>query len=407
MRRHANVSNSIPEAPTKLIAQNNLLASQEKHDNPYLAQRLFESTPTLKATEKLFEYQASIIKRNRYAIDLRCLKYDGVARSTAQVLAENPSPTTSAYVNGLSAINAATHTKCGSDKASIKELLSLLEKRPNDVGLVLTIIQLYILAHNPGAATALLESFFKRLEESATASALDVRFAPGLVALIVSLYRLQGRKGPIKAQLGNAASYWSKKSAPSEDLLKAAGLTLLESSNPADLKAAADFFGSLREKDPADPIAVAGYIAAVATTDLSLVSADLTRLSPIDKLIGSTDAAALEDAGIASLPLTMTEIGRKRAAAPAQEKPKKKRVRRSERPKDYVEGRQMDPERWLPLKDRSTYRPKGKKGKKKAAEATQGGVVREEETMELAGGAGVVKVQTAPSKAGKKKKGKK
>jgi signal recognition particle subunit SRP72 len=407
LRRHANVSNSIPEAPTKLIAQNNLLASQEKHDNPYLAQRLFESTPTLKATEKLFEYQASIIKRNRYAIDLRCLKYDGVARSTAQVLAENPSPTTSAYVNGLSAINAATHTKCGSDKASIKELLSLLEKRPNDVGLVLTIIQLYILAHNPGAATALLESFFKRLEESATASALDVRFAPGLVALIVSLYRLQGRKGPIKAQLGNAASYWSKKSAPSEDLLKAAGLTLLESSNPADLKAAADFFGSLREKDPADPIAVAGYIAAVATTDLSLVSADLTRLSPIDKLIGSTDAAALEDAGIASLPLTMTEIGRKRAAAPAQEKPKKKRVRRSERPKDYVEGRQMDPERWLPLKDRSTYRPKGKKGKKKAAEATQGGVVREEETMELAGGAGVVKVQTAPSKAGKKKKGKK
>jgi len=383
-----------------------VLTSQEKHDNPYLAQRLFESTPTLKATEKLFEYQASIMKRNRYAIDLRCLKYDGVARSTAQVLAENPSPTTSAYVNGLSAINAATHTKCGSDKTSIKELLSLLEKRPNDVGLVLTIIQLYIFAHNPGAATALLESFFKRLEESATPSALDVRFAPGLVALIVSLYRLQGRKGPIKAQLGKAASYWSKKSAPSEDLLKAAGLTLLESSNPADLKAAADFFGSLREKDPADPIAVAGYVAAVATTDLSLVSADLARLSPIDKLIDSTDAAALEDAGIASLPLTMSEIGRKRAA-PAQEKPKKKRVRRSERPKDYVEGRQMDPERWLPLKDRSTYRPKGKKGKKKAAEATQGGVVRDDETMELAGGAGVVKVQTAPSKAGKKKKGKK
>jgi signal recognition particle subunit SRP72 len=389
-----------------LIAQNNMLASQQKHNNPYLTERLFESTPTLKETEKLFEYQASIIKRNRYAIDLRCLKYDGVARSTGQVISANPSPTTSAYVNGLSAINAAAHTKCQSDKASIKELLTLLEKRPNDVGLILTIIQLYVLAHNPGAATALLESFFKRLEESATPAELDVRFAPGLVSLIVSLYHVQGRKSPIKAQLGKAASYWSKKSTPSEDLLKAAGLSLLESSNPEDLKAAADFFSSLREKDPADPIALAGYVAAVATTDLSLVSADLNKLSHIDKLVSSTDAEALEDAGIASLPLTMSEISKKRTA-PVEGELRKKRVRKNQLPKDYVEGKQMDPERWLPLKDRSTYRPKGKKGKKKAAEATQGGVVREEETMELAGGAGVVKVQNAPSKSSKKKKGKK
>lgn len=66
----------------------------------------------------------------------------------------------------------------------------------------------------------------------------------------------------------------------------------------------------------------------------------------------------------------------------------------------------MDPERWLPLKDRSSYRPKGKKGKKKALDATQGGVVRENalEGVEapgskvVTGGGGVAK--------GKKKKGK-
>jgi signal recognition particle subunit SRP72 len=44
-------------------------------------------------------------------------------------------------------------------------------------------------------------------------------------------------------------------------------------------------------------------------------------------------------------------------------------------PKDYVEGKKMDPERWLPMRDRSYYRPKGRKGKKRAEGLTQGGVV--------------------------------
>jgi len=33
-----------------------------------------------------------------------------------------------------------------------------------------------------------------------------------------------------------------------------------------------------------------------------------------------------------------------------------------------------NPERWLPLRDRSTYRPKGKKRRQKAVVLTQGGI---------------------------------
>lgn len=328
-----------------------------------------------------------------------------MARSTSDIISESITPSTSAYVNGVSAVNAAAHTKCCSDKSSIKTLLALLEKRPTDVGLILTIIQLYVVAHNPAAATSLLEAFFKRLEASEEPAQLDVRFAPGLVSLIVSLYRLQGRKGPVKEQLGDAAQYWTKRSTPSEDLLKAAGLSLLESTNPEDQHAAAEFFKSLREKDNGDQIAIAGYVAAVASTDLGLVESDLAKLPPVEQLIADIDAEALEAAGIASLPLTMSEVGKKRKAN-VEEKPKKKRVRKSQLPKDYVEGRMMDAERWLPLKDRSSYKPKGKKGKKKMMDSTQGGVVNEE-LMELASGAGVVKVQNAPKQAPKKKKGKK
>jgi signal recognition particle subunit SRP72 len=392
------------------------LAASTKNDNPFIAQRIFDSVPKLSHTEKHFEHQASILRRNRYTIDLQSQKYSGVAYSTSFTILKSPSPTISPYINSLSVLNAAAHAKNETGKASLKSILPLLEKRPNDVGLILVIIQLYILTNNPGPAITLLETFFKRLEESATPADQDVRFAPGLVALLISLYRLSGRKAPIRSELGKAASYWRKKSKPSLPLLRAAGMSLLESSKPEDLVAAGEIFSSLRSEDPSDHTAIAGYVASYATNDLSRVSPDLDKLTPIPRLISGIDAAALEEAGISTLPVTSVPTSKKRSLDSEKEKDKavpvkKRKITKSRMPKDFEEGKKMDPERWLPLRDRSSYRPKGKKGKKKAMEMTQGGLVKEEESLELAGGAGTVKVEKAggpggPGKA-KKKKGKK
>jgi signal recognition particle subunit SRP72 len=403
--------NSVPEPPSRVIAQNNALAASTKNDNPFMTQRLFDSAPKLSHTEKLFEHQASILRRNRYAIDLKAQKYSGVAHSTASIILKSPTPTISPFVNTLSVINAAAQARNETGKASLKQILPLLEKRPTDVGLILVIIQLYIVTNNPGPAITLLESFFKRLEETNTPTALDVRFAPGLIALLVSLYRLSGRKMPIKTELGKAASYWRKKSKPSISLFRAAGISLLESSNPENLSAAGEIFSSLREQDPNDRTAIAGYVASFATTDLKKVSSDLEKLTPVPRLISGIDAAALEEAGIPTLPSPVTAASKKRTADQATEKdkapPKKRKIRESRKPKDFEEGKKMGPERWLPLRDRSSYRPKGKKAKKKAMEMTQGGVVKEEESLELAGGAGSVKVEKASGGGGAKKNKKK
>jgi signal recognition particle subunit SRP72 len=384
------------------------------NDNRFTSQRIFDSVPNLSHTEKMFEHQASILRRNRYAIDLQAQKYPGVAKSTYSAILKSPSPTISPYINSLSVLNAAAHAKSETGKASLKSILPLLEKRPNEVGLILVIIQLYILTNNPGPAITLLETFFKHLEESTAPADQDVRFAPGLVALLISLYRLSGRTTPIKTELGKAASYWRKKSKPSLSLLRAAGTSLLESTNPEDLSAAGEIFSSLRTQDPNDRTAVAGYVASYATSDFSKVSSDLDKLTAISRLISGVDAAALEEEGIPTLPTVSAPISKKRSLESDKDKTvpaKKKKISKSKMPKDFEEGKKMDPERWLPLRDRSTYRPKGKKGKKKAMEMTQGGVVKEEESLELAGGAGTVKVEKAggPGGAGKakKKKGKK
>lgn len=401
---------SVPEPPTRVIAQNNALAASKKNDNPYMTQRVFDTVPTLSHTEKHFEHQASILQRNRYTIDLQSQKYSGVAYSTSSIISKSPSPTTSPFVNTLSVLNAAAHAHSSTEKAALKAIITLLEKRPNDVGLILTIIQLYILTNNPGPAITLLETFFKGLEDSNTETDLNVRYAPGLIALLVSLYRLSGRRGPIKTELGKAASYWRRKSKPSSStLLRAAGISLLESSKEEDLEAAGEIFSSLRKRDPNDRPAIAGYVASYATSDFQKVCPDLEKLTPISRLVSGIDASALESAGIPSLPVPAAVTASKKRAAEAdankkEQAPKKRKIPKSKMPKDFEEGKKMDPERWLPLRDRSTYRPKGKKGKKKAMEMTQGGMVKEEESLELAGGAGSLPVQKASGGGGNKNK---
>ena len=90
-------------------------------------------------------------------------------------------------------------------------------------------------------------------------------------------------------------------------------------------------------------------------------------------------------------------------------------MRKSRLPKDYDASKTPDPERWLPLKDRSTYRLKGRKGRQKAAEKTQGGGVSGEkgggaEAKAGGGSEGVIKAAEKKPGGGQakgKKKGKK
>ena len=351
-----------------------------------------------------------LTRRNRTILDLLTSKYTGVAKSTAKILSSCSSPTISAAINGVSVNNAAAHAHNQLAKLGLKEILPLLEKRPTDVGLVLTIVQLYALANNFGSAITIMESFLKRLENSKVEKDQDVRFAPGLVAVLISLYKSQGRKSNIKTELAKTASYWKHKSKGVITLMRAAGLSLLESLNPEDLKSAGEIFESLRNQDPSDRFAVAGYVAAYAMTDLSKVESEAEHLTPVNKLTTSIDIVTLEEAGVPQLRSIKTvTVGRKRTREDTS-KGVRKRVRKSRLPKGYDPNKPADPERWFPLRDRSIYRPKGKKGKQKAA-LTQGGASgRGNDGLNMAGSDGVTKQANTvivPASKAKKKKSKK
>ena len=401
----------IPDLSTRQIAQNNKLACATTHANPYLSHKLFNSTAVLPKTDKLFAFQADRLRQNGLALDLLVAKSTGVYKSTSHVLREKL-PTTSTHANSISVINAAARAQSQLGKLGLKKILPLLEKRPTDVGLALTIVQLYILTNNHGSAITVMESLLNCLEESSQTTDQDVRFAPGLVAVTVSLYTLQGRKSQIKTELAKAASFWRHKSKPHPALFLAAGLSLLESSGPEDLATARQLFSTLHSQDPTSKPFTAGYVAAHAFASPSKVSTEADSITPIGRLTAGIDPAALEAAGVPqpAVASSLNETTRRKRALDEKPKPAKKRVRKSKLPKDYDPSKVPDPERWLPVRDRSTYRPKGRKGKQKAAALTQGGVSEKADGGAKAAGEVIKATERGPAGAqgkGKKKKAKK
>ena len=395
---------SIADLSTRQIAQTNELALTSKSANPYITHRLLSTFTPLPESDKLFEFQQLIAEQNRIATDLACSKFDGVARSTEKLLSAQSLVSTSPRINSASSANAAAHAQNQLGKLGLNAILPLLEKRPGDVGLVATVVQLYLLTHNQGAAIQMVEKLLKHLDECKTAAEQEVRFSPGLVAMIVSLYSLEGRKSHIRTELSRAASFWKGRSKPYPSLLRSAGLSLLESGIDDDLKVAGEIFESLREADPNDRFAQAGQVAAYTTTDPSKVSSEVQSLTSVERLTTGVDVNTLERAGIPQTGASSSTLLKRKRAGATITKPKSKRVRKSKLPKDFDPQKKPDAERWLPLRDRSTYKPKGKKGKQKQAALTQGASDKPAEGANAGGDQAKSTVVTGSSGGGGKSK---
>ena len=303
------------------------------------------------------------------ALELEMSKFNGVANRTAKLIGNSPA-TLSSKQGNISIANAAAHAENQLGKLGLKSILPLLERRPSDVGLIITIIHLYVLTRNHGSAITVLESFLKRLDESVIESDQDVRCAPGLIALLVALYSVEGRNSQVKRELAKATSYWRCKSQRPPALLHAAGESLLATT---DLQEAREIFHELYDRNQHDRIALAGLVASNAIIKAQEVTTLAEQLTPITKLTSHVDIDGLEQTGILRIgAVSRVELGKKRLGDDLTSQ-RRRRVRRSRLPDLIDPSQKPDPERWLPLRDRSTYRPKGKRGKQKVATLTQGG----------------------------------
>ncbi|KAF2674266.1 hypothetical protein BT63DRAFT_408469 [Microthyrium microscopicum] len=338
--------NDISDLPTRHLAYVNYLSSKET--NPYLAHRGFYSTPAASSKDRPFQFQKSILDSNADTLNFQTHKSSAITASSTD--------------------------------------------SPSTIPQLLLAVQLAVIGKKSAHATTLIENFIKSdtVPES-------TRRSPGLIAVLTALYNSQSRNSEARSTLLSAATHSASSSTPNASLLHAAGAALLATGNDTDLPAAKKLFTKLLDLNSSDKRAAAGLVAC-GSTDKHLLSA----LTPASRLISQLDASALEDAGI---PHTKPPTAPTKRAAPAgQTGGRKRRLAKSRMPKDYVEGKQMDPERWLPLKDRNSWRPKGRKGKARQAGLTQGGPVEEKETAAPRAGAEVAKAPPMKKKKGKSKK---
>lgn len=398
------LTDQVADQGTRVIAASNKLVGSST-SNPFLVHKAFSATPKpTQGNDSLFSFQSEPFDSNTKTIDLQALKFNGLISS-----AKGSKRTDLSHQAVLASVfGAAARAENEISKAAIGKVLPDLAQRPTDVGLILTLIQMYVLIGNTTSAIKLLQPLFQRFADPKDSEVEAIRYNPGLVSVLIGLYRSLGQKSSIKAELERSASYWRSQPKAPSSLLRAAGTALLESGDTNDTNAAAEIFTKLREQQPDERAALAGFVASHAVDDAESVEVEAEKLASVADLTQNIDVDALESAGIPqssnALHIAQLTRSRKRAADGISSQPK--RVRKSRLPKDYDPSKTPDPERWLPMKDRSYYRPpKGKKKGKKGGGDTQGGAVNESLNIDAKSGASTPQ-QSGGGGGGKKKKGK-
>ena len=211
----------------------------------------------------------------------------------------------------------------------------------------------------------------------------DIQHMPAAVATLVSLKERSGDIDGAATILDSAINWWSN--AMSED--KMLGLIMHEAASFKLKHGREEDAARLYEelvKSHGSVEALVGLVTTAARVDIKKAEAYEKQLKPLPGLKG-LDTDALEktsgakhvENGVHVRNVEVDEEAKGKAA-----KAKKKRKRKPKYPKGFDPanpGPPPDPERWLPKRERSSFRPKRKDKRAVQVRGSQGSVVREKQ----------------------------
>ena len=249
-----------------------------------------------------------------------------------------------------------------------------LESTQSSVLVYLTLAQLYSMQGNQAKAREVLEkipSIAKYL---------------GIVSVLVSQYASIGTDDAqerIRGLLDRVFNYWkSRKEAPSsvrEGILWTIGQYKLQHGHPEE---AAEIFDHLYNLNKSNVSYLANLISAYSRYNAKRAEELGRQLSQSYVSSSVVDVEALEQ--MPSFRHTRRQVAKsevaKQVEKPAdvsvsmtESKAKKKKKRKQKLPKNFDPAKPPDPERWLPLRERSYYRKSKKKGQQSGVgRGTQG-----------------------------------
>lgn len=378
----SNINNDINFKVLDFLIKNNKLVCIQKLQNqhlkfPELLYRELDPNNTISLSkQKLTIPQLSIMQRNHLLLSFFCgKKSNNLIKSFIKTFPNSILPNA---LYSLTDINFNNN----------KQVYNLSIKNPSNLSLTLLASQMAITSGNYQRAISLLENTINNNEK--------FLLLPSVGKLLYSLYETLDCKKLINQLLTNIAN-----------LLLAKDITTFTNEDIDYSK-----FISLKLLSTDETTAKELLSKIEASEILTVECSD----ADINKLISNVDVDSLISDGITPLlkSSTLSSSSKGITSYTKVTKPKSKRSRSKRLPKDT--SRQIDPERWLPMKDRTYYKMK----KSKKNKNTQGGEIdaATEKVLNMSNSTPAQPTSSTPtpsnnnnnkssSKKNKKKKGKK
>ena len=272
-------------------------------------------------------------------------------------------------------------------EAAVEELKKYATKNPKSLALRFATIQLQLLQARPTAALATLESYLSLIGDKNKKE----YYQPAVIALLVYLYEQTGQSEKAMDALDKASAFWKTddafaSNAPTSIMKQTAAFKL---KTGRYIEAASDF-EELVKADPSDAQALAGLISAYIEVDpakaeqygnaLPAIALDHLDIPALERSVPGVKRGYVKkhnDRYIynkKSKPFCLSLSSFNGKISTRASKPKTKKKRKPLLPKEYDASKTPNPERWIPARERSTYKAKGK-SKKALGKGPQGSYV--------------------------------
>lgn len=342
----------------RFVAVNNSIAlnDQGTSSNPNLTLKDLMRAENAEVAERAIGIQARPLTRNRLLVEREIGKD---TRSQAADLAQKYPSTVSAQA--LAWMQTVAGEKASTLRRNMQALLTSSSVELKDsarLALSLAVAQLFIDDNeNYDAAANVLNSAFKTINDD------NLKYLPGFVSTLVAIYALQHRQSQASDIVKSAVQLWSQNNDTSLSSIYGALQVLAESGN--DVQQLMSQVG--QQDDDESSQMTPSLVASRLSANLPVSPAQQALLPSVDSLINGIDTEDLESSGLLHNVLKRSNP----SSASGRTSSVKRQKRKGKLPKAYDANATPDPERWLPKRDRSTYKPTRKE--KKNAKSTQGG----------------------------------
>lgn len=378
-----------------IVNTNRLIIDQETNQqlsNPNLGLRAIEAGSDYnKIVPKLVFSQVQIVNNNKFNLELK-------AGKDVKNLLKSQQKKSIGASKSLEITTVFTDIEELPVSNQVKLLSKHFQKSPIDSRLAFSLAQLYTNQGDYNLAAATLFTHVKVLEVSDPSMA----YSPGYVAALTSLFKKSKKFYNAVDYFEKAVNYHStfESNTDISDLIKEASLTL--AGFDRETEQIKNYLEAQYEKNPNDITLITSLFALGDDQVNKKYDSQKNKLNSVSSLISGVDADSLEKLGIAPL--------LKKPSANQYKVTKKSKTRKARLPKDYDPAKTPDPERWMPKRDRSTWKPK-KKERRNNKNVTQGGQVDEALSVEQAStpapSSSTVKNNKSKNVNKKKKKGRK